>query len=266
MTSHAFDALASHYDALFTDHRLGRWLRGSVRDRLEGAFEPGHHVLDLGCGTGEDAVWLAQRHVRVTALDASTSMLNQAREKIERTGTADRIGLYHLDIAALGVQLAGLEDHITFDGAYSNFGALNCVDNRSVLARALARRVRSGGRVLLVVMGPACPWEVMAHLSRLRVRAAFRRLRQGGQAALAAGSAIRVWYPSPRRLRREFQPWFRHLDTVGIGVLLPPTDFRHLVDRWPCFFASMAAIERRVAGTFPATWLNDHYLTILERC
>jgi hypothetical protein len=83
---------------------------------------------------------------------------------------------------------------------------------------------------------------------------------------LAEGSEIAVWYPSPGRLRREFRPWFRHLYSAGIGVLLPPTDFRDLVDRWPRFFGAMADAERRIAGRFPATWLNDHYLTVLERC
>lgn len=264
MSDHAFDAIAPGYDAHFTDHRLGRWLREAVRAHMGATFQAGQHVLDLGCGTGEDAVWLAGRGVRVTAVDASTSMLQQAREKVRRSGMSDGVTLHQLDIAAPGA-LAGLDPGITFDGAYSNFGPINCVGDRPALAAALASRVRSGGRVLLVVMGPLCPWEVVAYLPRLRVRSAFRRFRQGGRAVLAEGSAVRIWYPSPRRLRRDFHPWFRHLDTAGIGVLLPPTDFRHLVDRWPRLFAALASVEQRVGGRFPATWLNDHYLMVLER-
>lgn len=264
MSTHAFDAIAPCYDAHFTDHRLGRWLREAVREHMRATFPAGQHVLDLGCGTGEDAVWLAGRGVRVTAVDASTSMLGQAREKVGRSGTADRVTLHQLDLDA-PVALAGVEPAITFDGAYSNFGPINCVGDRPALAASLANRVRPGGRVVLVVMGPVCPWEVLAYLPRLRMRSAFRRWRQGGRAVLAAGSTVRVWYPSPRRLRWDFQPWFGHVETVGIGVLLPPTDFRQLVDRWPRLFAAMAALERRVAGRFPATWLNDHYLMVLER-
>jgi len=265
MSAHAFDAVATRYDAHFTEHRLGLWLREAVRVHLGGAFRAGQRVLDLGCGTGEDAVWLAGRGVHVTAIDASASMLDEARRKVDRSGTSGRVGLHHLDMSAPGA-VAGVEPGVSFDGAYSNFGPINCVRDRAALAGALADRVRPGGRVLLVVMGPACPWEIVAYLARLRARSAFRRLRQGREAVLADGSAIRVWYPSPRRLRRELRPWFRHVGTVGIGVLLPPTDFRDLVDRWPRAFAALAAMEPHLAGRFPATWLNDHYLAIFERC
>lgn len=266
MTAHAFDALAPDYDADFTGHPLGRRLREAVREHLATAFDSGQHVIDLGCGTGEDAVWLAGRGVDVTAVDASPSMLAQARAKAARASTPGQVRLVHLDMAALGGYLAGLPPETTFDGAYSDFGALNCVADRGAVAAALAARVATGGRVVLVVMGPACPWEVIAYLLRLRPRAAFRRLRQGGQAVLAEGAVVRVWYPTPRRLRREFEPWFRHVKTEGVGVLLPPTDFRGLVDRWPDVFDALGSLERRIAARFPATWLNDHFLMVLERC
>ena len=265
MTDPAFDAVASRYDADFTDHRLGRLLRDQVQRSLEESFESGSHVLDLGCGTGEDAVWLAQRNVRVTAVDASAAMLAVAGAKAERAGTGDRITWCHLDLSAPGIELDGCCNTSRYDGAYSNFGALNCVPELNVLAETLAGQVRSGGRLLLVVMGPYCPWEVVGYLARGRVKDAFRRLRRQAEARIGDGEAIRVWYPSPRRVRRDFEPWFRPLKTAGVGVLLPPTDFRNLVDRWPRFFAAMAAFDRRFARTFPATWLNDHHLTIFER-
>lgn len=39
------------------------------------------HVLDLGCGTGRHAHWLAAEGASVTALDFSDGMLDQARKK-----------------------------------------------------------------------------------------------------------------------------------------------------------------------------------------
>ncbi len=265
MTGNAFDAVASHYDADFTDHRLGRLLRSEVCRKLEESFEPGSHVLDLGCGTGEDAVWLAQRGVRVTAFDASTAMLALARAKAEQTETADRITWCQVDLSELALHLDGTCGVAQCDGAYSNFGALNCVPELQALAKELARRVRPGGRLLLVVMGPFCPWEVLGHLARGRVKDAFRRFRRHPEARVGEGEPVRVWYASPRRVRQEFEPWFRLVETAGVGVFLPPTDFRSLVDRWPRLFSKMATLDRRLGGTFPATWLNDHHLTILER-
>ncbi|MDX1383109.1 MAG: class I SAM-dependent methyltransferase [Thermoanaerobaculia bacterium] len=266
MPGHAFDAVARGYDAGFTDLRLGRWLRRRVQDELAGAFPTGSHVLELGCGTGEDAIWLAQRGLRVTATDASAAMLEHARSKAEARAVGDAIRFEHLDLRALDAipSEAGLEE-LVFDGAFSDFGALNCVRERRSLGAWLAPRVRSGGRLVLVVMGPLCPWEILGHLARARPGRALRRLRPGRPARLAPGAEIEVWYPSPRRLRRELAPWFRPAGLRGLGSLLPPTDFAAWVDRRPRLFSRLASWDRRVAPFFPATWLADHYVALFER-
>ena len=54
--AHPFDGVASTYDAAFSDRRLGRYLRGLVREWAGPCFATGSRVLELGCGTGEDAV------------------------------------------------------------------------------------------------------------------------------------------------------------------------------------------------------------------
>ncbi len=277
MAEHPFDRVAGDYDATFTASRLGRWLRTAVWEWLEVAFLPGDHVLDLGCGTGEDAIWLAQRGVHVTAIDASPAMLEIARRKAEAIGVAEQLSFAQLDLLDIGYRVLDINlpfQHATpntrypipnFDGAYSNFGALNCVPDRRPIAEALARWVRPGGKLVLVVMGPLCPWEVVWYLSHGQIRTALRRFRSGIEAHVGDGALVRVWYPSPRRLRAEFAPHFRHLRTVGIGALLPPSYLSHLVDRSPRLFRILAELERRLGPLFPWTWLNDHYLSVFER-
>jgi SAM-dependent methyltransferase len=257
-----FDAVAAGYDAAFSDRLLARWLRAAVQERLAHAFRPGDHVLELGCGTGEDALWLARRGVRVTATDVSSGMLDVARRKAAAAGQVEQVRWLRFDFAS---PTAPPWTGTDFDGAFSNFGALNCLPDRAPLAEAMAGCVRSGGLVVLVVMGPLCPWEVGWHLVRLRPRTAVRRLRGGREGHLGDGASVRVWYPSPRRLAAELRPWFDHLDTVGIGVLLPPSYAGQLVDRWPGAFRYLKALERRIAGRFPFTWLNDHYLAVFQR-
>lgn len=256
-----FDAIATDYDADFTQTRLGAWLRGTVREQLSAAFRPGDRVLELGCGTGEDAVWLAQRGMHVTATDASAGMIDVARDKAAAAAVADRIDVQLLDVHELEAWVPGR----TFDGVLSNFGALNCVADRRPIARALAACVPPAGRVVLVIMGPLCPWEMAWHLLHGRVGTAFRRLRGGESAHAGGGGHLPVWYPSPRTVRREFAPFFRPLAAAGVGVLLPPTYLGHLVERRPVLFQKLAHWERRAGRRFPWTWLNDHYLLALER-
>ena len=262
MTSAPFDTVAAEYDADFTEHALGRWLRAAVWDRLDEVFRPGDCVLELGCGTGEDAVHLARRGVQVHATDSAAAMLEIARHKVFVQGFSARVTFEQLDLNSLD------SNHLPtqpYDGAFSNFGALNALPDCRPLAEALARWIRPGGRLVLVVMGPWCPWEWGWYLARGRVRTAFRRFRSGGLAHVGGGAAMRVWYPSPRRVRKALSPYFRALDTTGLGVLLPPTFARSLVDRWPDFFERLAALDRKAGRIFPCTWLNDHYLTVFER-
>lgn len=301
--STAFDAMAHEYDSIFTSTTVGRWLREMVWARLELHFQPEMRVLELACGTGEDAIWLARRGVHVVATDASPGMLAVAQEKADQAGVADWIEFQTLDLAHLGThpdikcpdyQAAlgepglspidgallgspaisspgGPEASATnevagaFDGAFSNFGGLNCIGDSRPVARFLARIIRPGGRVVLVVMGPWCPWEIAWHVAHGQIRTAFRRLQPGGVDAVVGGRRVHAWYPSPARLRREFAPWFRHLGTYSVGALLPPPYLGHLVDRWPGAFARIREVERRVAGWWPFNVWSDHYMIEFER-
>jgi SAM-dependent methyltransferase len=275
--SHPFGATATEYDVAFTQTRLGCWLREAVWKLLATVFYPGDHVLELGCGTGEDAIWLAKRGVHVVATDAAPAMLDTTCRKAEAAGVTDCLTFTQLDLTDIGYWISGIGELVQsenpkseirnpkFDGAFSNFGAFNCVPDRRPIAEALSRWVRPGGHVVLVVMGPFCPWEIAWHLLHGEVGTAFRRLRSGIEAQIGEGAVVHVWYPSPRRLQAEFAPHFRHLKTVGIGVLLPPSYLSHLVERWPGWFERMAAWDRRLGQVFPWTWLNDHYLVVFER-
>lgn len=254
-----FDAEADAYDATFTHTPLGRWLRAAVQARLAAAFPAGSRALELGCGTGEDAVWLARQGARVVATDPALRMTQVALCKARCAAVADRVSVCVLRAEDLGAA-QGL-----FDGAYSNFGALNCVTDLRPVAEELARLVRPGGRLVLVLMGPWCPWEIGWYLLRGQPRTALRRLRRAGAEAWIGGQRLRVYYPTPKQVIAVFRPAFEPVGLAGVGALLPPSALSSLVDRWPRVFAGLADWERRYARHWPLTRFNDHYLLELER-
>lgn len=286
MTTHPFDVAASGYDADFTHRRLGRWVRDLVREHLH--FEAGQHVLELGCGTGEDALWLAEQGIHVMATDAATQMVQQTQQKVAQANLSAWVEAQVLDMNALTLNPApkgeGLLEtkpspfspgekgdggmRAQYDAVFSNFGAVNCVQDYGLLAGYLAQQVNPGGKVIMVLMGRWCPWEILWYLAHLQPKTAFRRVsagKQGVEAHVGDGQTVRVWYPAPSDLKRAFAPHFRHVQTVGIGTLLPPSYLDHLVERWPRTFERFAGIDRRFGQSWLMQRFNDHYLIEFAR-
>lgn len=259
-----FDALAESYDAGFSTSTVGARMRAAVHRRLDARFRSGDRVLDLGCGTGEDALHLARRGLRVLAVDASAEMVAAARRKIDDAGLSHRIETRHAGAEALAAELAAAGEEAAdgrFDGALSNFGALNCVADLRPVAAGLAAAVRPGGSVFLCLMGPAVPWEWGWFLGRGEPGKAFRRLRPGG----AAWRGLTVRYPTPGAVRRAFAPAFSARGVTAVGALLPPTYAEGWAARHPRLLARLDRWERRLESLPPLPWLADHYLLELVR-
>ena len=252
----AFDAFAADYDNTFTNSTLGQLLRARVWAKLADYFSPGQHVLELACGTGEDAVWLAHRGLRVTATDASAGMVRQTKAKAEARENIDVIQLSLQQITNYQLPFTN-----KFDGVISNFGGLNTINTWPQLAGSLSKIVKPGGVVLLVPMGPLCPWEMGWYLGHLRPKTAFRRF--GEASANIGGTEIPVWYPSVRELRGAFAPWFAHVETSSLGLWLPPSYLGHFVDRFPRLFTQLNAFENATAR-LTGGW-GDHYICVFKR-
>ncbi|MFZ2419807.1 MAG: methyltransferase domain-containing protein, partial [Anaerolineae bacterium] len=101
LSAAAFDDSAATYDDAFTESTIGRLLRAAVWRRLDAQFRAGDRVLELNCGTGADAIHLAQRGVHVLATDVSEAMLAVTRRKVAQAGMEELVQVAKLDIADL---------------------------------------------------------------------------------------------------------------------------------------------------------------------
>ena len=255
--SSAFDALASSYDDAFSKSTLGRLLRKRVWRQTDRAFAAGERVLDVGCGTGEDAVHLAERGVQVLATDASPDMIQQARTKIEQRALSHLVELRAVAAESLEDVLAGTR----FDGVLSNFGVVNCVQDLNALAAALGTLTRPHGRAFLCVMGPWVPWEWGWFLLEGEPKKAFRRLRSEG----VDWRGVRVRYPTVGEVCRVFESRFRPVSARALGALLPPTYAEKWAREHPDLIDTLADLESRLEAVPPFAWLADHYLLELVR-
>jgi thioredoxin reductase/2-polyprenyl-3-methyl-5-hydroxy-6-metoxy-1,4-benzoquinol methylase len=123
----------------------------------EAAELPAGRALDVGSGEGADAIWLAQRGWRVTAVDISSTALERAATAAAATGAqvAGRIDWTHADLR----EQAPAES--AYDLVSSQFMHLPGEARRVLFAR-LAGAVAPGGTLLIVGHHPS-DLRTMAH-------------------------------------------------------------------------------------------------------
>jgi ubiquinone/menaquinone biosynthesis C-methylase UbiE len=254
-----FDCLAESYDRVFTDSLIGRAQRAAVWRELAATFLAGHRVLELNCGTGVDAVYLAGRGVQVDAFDSAPAMIQVAQRRLlSGCRLPARFNVLATeDLAAL--------DSI-YDGAFSNFGGLNCVADLRAVARNLARLIRPLGHIVLCLASRFCAWETGWWLAHGNFSKAFRRLRrQGVTAELAPETFVHVRYPSLGALRRLFEPEFSLVSARGIGVFVPPSYVEPYARRFPRIVSGAAGLDASISSLPGFREVADHVLLKFRR-
>lgn len=256
MRAHAFDDLAPEYDASFTSTPLGSVLRALVWSRLDRVLAGARRVLEIGCGTGEDAIRLACRGARVLAIDASPAMLRVAAEKARVQGCSERIDFRCLPME----ELDSIRTAEKFDGTLSNFGALNCTIELPSVIRSVAEQLEPGARLVWVLMGRYVPWEWGWYLLRAEPKKAWRRLRDS-----ASWRGLTIAYPMPRDVKRMLQPFFRVDSLSPLGFALPPSYAAAWLNRRPQMLAALTHLEHMAQGCSPLASCADHYIVEATR-
>jgi ubiquinone/menaquinone biosynthesis C-methylase UbiE len=259
-TALAFDSLAAKYDDLFTRSMIGRAQRGAVWEILTDTFEPGSHILELNCGTGEDALFLAKHDISVVACDASERMIETARRRMQSEDPGAPIQFKLLATE----HLSKLDQGNLFDGAFSNFSGLNCVADLNQTARDLAALVALGAPVLICLSTRFCLSEVVWFALHGQFRKAVRRF--SGFATVKVGSyTVKVNYPTLRAVRRSFSSFFRMRSCIGIGIAVPPSYLEPIVRRHPRLLDVCRRIDRAISHLPWFRTIGDHMLIQFER-
>ncbi|MFF4234265.1 MFS transporter [Actinomadura geliboluensis] len=113
-------------------------------------------ALDLGCGEGADAIWLARRGWRVTAVDVSGVAVERAARHARDEGVADRVDFQRRDLAESFPEGE-------FDLVSAQFLHSPTTMPRERVLRAAAAAVAPGGVLLVVGHAGPPPWDPDAH-------------------------------------------------------------------------------------------------------
>jgi SAM-dependent methyltransferase len=257
-TQAAFDSVAADYDGPRGNNALIQRMRTTVWRLLERRYARDARLIDLGCGTGIDAVHLAQTGRSVLATDWSPRMVERTVQRAADAGVAGRVRA-----RCIGAhQLAAVDG--VFDGAYSNFGPLNCVPDLAELAGQCRRLLRPGGLAIFSVIGRICPWEYVYYRWRRPERAKIR----GSRGPVAVGmNGHQIWtsYYRPAEFYREFA---RHFDLLGyraLSLFLPPPYLVRWYEAQPRLLELLGRVDDLTGGWPGLRNAGDHFLIILRR-
>ena len=258
-TQRAFDSVAADYDGPRGNNALIQRMRLTLWDTVRREVPTGSRLLDLGCGTGIDAVEFASRGYPVVASDWSPGMVERTRLRAEAVGMEERVQAVHVGVHQLD-QLEG-----SFGGIYSNFGPLNCAPDMAAVANQCARLLQPGGKLVLSVIGRICPWEVGYYLFKGRLKRASIRATRGATAVGMNRHTIWTHYYLPREFYRAFAPHFSLNGYRALSLFMPPPYLVDFYERHQTGCEWLGKLDDRF-GAWPLLRdMGDHFLIVMQR-
>lgn len=256
-----FDHIADQYDSDFTRTAIGRAQRDLVYATLEKEFSAiqGWNVLELNCGTGEDAKYFADKGATVLATDISSSMIGVAHEK---TKLFPNVKCQVLDIKNIEGQLP----ENTYDLVFSNFGGLNCLskgDFQSFL-NSVFLKLKKGGHLVMVIMPNKCLWESIYFLVKLKWNKAFRRGQKEGVWANVEGRDVKTYYYAPQQVI-DMVKEFKIRQVSPIGFYVPPSYLNPMFQNKQKLVKWMLDSDLKSQGSLKKSALSDHFLIHLSK-
>lgn len=259
MLQQAFDTYAPTYDDHFTNSLIGKEQRRQVRRIVNKYFKLRRKkILELNCGTGEDACWMAQQNARVWATDISENMIEIAQQKNTAPSVRFKV-LRTQDISILQPR--------SFDIIFSNFGGLNCLspDELKNLKEHCLQLQQPGSKLVFVIMGSSCIWERFFFNRRKEPVKAQRRQNKKGVTTNILGEHFLTYYFSPAEMKQVFGNEYKCILLKPVGLFVPPTYLEPYFKNRKRLFYCLSFLDRLIAR-FPL-FANkaDHYLIAFER-
>ena len=209
-----WDGLSARYQRVMKistdDFHYGPQIPGESRLHLLPSLKRGMRVLELGCGGGQNSVWLAKHGLVCDAFDISAEQLNHARTLARREGV--EISFEKGELDRWPVRFTG-----PYDLIHSSH-AMEFADNpASVIARA-AQMLRLGGTLVISTVHPLYNGDWVEGFDD-----------EGGTECM--GLFLRNYFSPPDDIRRKngkievisraypVSSWFRWMRDAGLEVV-----------------------------------------------
>jgi SAM-dependent methyltransferase len=260
MSVSVFDSSAANYDEEFTNTPIGKLQRKRVYKYLLPLINSNVNLLEVNCGTGHDAIYLATKVHSVYATDISSQMIEVAQKKINGSDVTT-ITFKCADISTLHENLPR-----NFDLLLSNFGGLNCLSENELgeFSKNMAQHITTTGQLALVIMGKKCWIENLWYMLRKDPRR-NRRNTSKGLLTTINEATFYTYYYSPKEIENIFGNQFAVKKIRPIGLFIPPSYLNPLFKNKKLLLHLLSFFENCFGEFSFLSNFADHYIIVLKK-
>ncbi len=255
-----FDIASKHYDNVFTFSKIGKAQRQRVYKNVHDIFRPKKllSILELNCGTGEDALHMANLGHNILATDISEQMITVANSKK---------GIKNLKFKVQDINsLDNTSIKHPFDVIFSNFGGLNCLSPQelsSFFSKA-SKLLNDNAKLILVIMPKHCLWERFYFRLKGERQKSIRRNTNKSVPVNVDGVKVNTWYYNPDDIINLTQNKFRAVKIKPIGLAIPPSYMEASILTKTGVFHILLMLEKLLCFSKFSKYA-DHFLIELEK-
>lgn len=255
-----FDIHAKNYDSVFTYSQIGKAQRNRVYHFLnkQNPSKNKKYILELNCGTGEDAQYFAQQGHSILATDISSEMIKVAKEKNKHTN----IRFQQLDITKITKETFSEK----FDMIFSNFGGLNCL-SKTQLASFIDTSeslLSPSGKMVLVMMPKNCLWERFYFSIKGEFKKARRRNTNKSLMVNVEGVQVKAWYYNPKDVVTLTSNNYKTIAIKPIGIKIPPSYLESFFSNKKGLLKLLIWAETLFSNRFWAKYA-DHFIISFQK-
>ena len=257
----AFEKQATVFDDIYDHNLIVKYKRNRTHAHLEKYLKNGSKILELNAGTGNDAIYFANKGHFIHATDVSKGMLSQLNQKVKDSNLNEFISTEQISFC----DLKQISKKTTYDVIFSNFGGLNCTNTLNEVLLSFSNLLKPNGIITLVIMPPICLWEIFTFMKG-NFRMAFRRLfAKNGAKAHIEGVHFLCWYYRPSYIYEYLKKDFELMEVEGLCTIVPPSYFERFPTRFPRIFALLKKIEDKMKHKFPFKYTGDYFIITLKK-
>jgi ubiquinone/menaquinone biosynthesis C-methylase UbiE len=261
LTAIAFSKQAEVFDQLYGEDTIIGYKRKRVREHMLHYLKTESRILELNSGTGEDAIFFAQRGFKVHATDIAVGMQEKLKQKVIDKNLQQYITNERCSFTAL----ADLKFKGPFDHIFSNFAGLNCTHELDVVLNSFADLLTKNGKVTLVILPKFCLWEMLLFFKG-KFKTAFRRFfSNNGRSSHIEGVYFNCWYYQPSFIKKQLSKDFKVLHVEGLCTFVPPSYLENFAEKHPKIYRFLSKMENRLKNSWTWKCIGDYYIISLQK-